>query len=333
VALADELCATHDCRVTFLMRHGPEGIEYVRAQGYTVLTPKNATQRGEPSWPKSQAEDMSPDLMVFDCRDDFPRSALDFLREKGTLVAVIDDISERCLSSDLVFFPPVPQLDRINWSEFSGQRFVGWEWILLRRGLQEVKTLPKAQHDCPRVLITMGGSDPHGFTFKALRACQKIRQEIELVVVRGPGFSGQQALDEFVQELSAHIRIYSNVKNLPELIQWADLVLGAFGNTAYEAAALGRLGIYLCGTSDHVESASKYMQAGLGVSLGLGLEVPDEQLAREIEKCLSPSFCIETDQPGTPENSIDGLGASRIAEKLVQAIKERNGIQQAVAAT
>ena len=76
------------------------------------------------------------------------------------------------------------------------------------------------------------------------------------------------------------------------------------------------------------------MQAGFGVSLGLGSEVTDEELALAIEKYSNSSLEISIDQPGTNDNSIDGLGVTRIAEKLVQEIQgSRNGIQQAVAAT
>ncbi len=333
VALADELCAQHDCRVTFLMRHGPEGIEYVRAQGHAVLTPKNARQRRERTWPQSLAESLGADLMVWDCRDDFPRSAIGGLRERGMLVAVIDDISDRCLSSDLVFFPPVPQLNRINWSEFSGQRFVGWEWVLLRGDLQEMKKNPPSHHTCPRVLVTMGGSDPHGFTLKALRACSLVTQNIEVIVVLGPGFSGHQKLERIVDPAIGNVQIFSNIKNLPQLIHESDLVVGAFGNTAYEAAALERFGIYLCATADHAESASEYMQAGFGVSLGLGAEITDAQLAAAIDTYVSTSFRSHLHPSDAIEHSLDGLGVVRIAEKLIQTIKERHGIQQAVAAT
>lgn len=333
LALANELSTTHGCRVTFLMRHGPEGIEYVRAQGYAVITPKNGRERRESAWPQSQAMGLSADLMVCDCRDDFPRSALVFLRERGTAVAVIDDISDRCLSADLAFFPPVPQLDRIDWAEFSGQRFVGWEWVLLRSDLQEMKALPRSPHERPRVLVTMGGSDPFGFTLKALRAYQMVTLDIELIVVLGPGFSQQQNVERLVDSQKRNVRILSNVKNLPQLIHESDLVVGAFGNTAYEAAVLERFGVYLSGTPDHAESASEYMHAGFGVSLGLGADVTDEQLARAMDLYVNPSFRNEQKLSCTRDHVLDGLGAVRIAKKLMQAVKERHGSQQAMAAT
>ena len=333
LALADELCSVHECRVKFLMRYGPEGIDMARTHGYSVLTPSHEIQAQDITWPLSLIRRAPVDMVVFDIRVDFPRHAMDSLRESGTVVAVIDDISPRCLSADLGFFPPVPQLDRIDWRGSPGQRFVGWEWVLLRRDIQELRNLPRPQQERVQVLVTMGGSDPHGFTLKAIRACQRVRKNIEVRVVLGPGFSAHQELQKLVNGLKDQMKIYSNIKNLPELIHQSDLVVGAFGNTAYEAAALKRFGMYLCGTPDHVESASRYMQAGFGVSLGLGSEVTDEELALAIEKYSNSSLEISIDQPGTNDNSIDGLGVTRIAEKLVRGIKERNGIQQAVAAT
>jgi len=333
LALADELCSVHECQVKFLMRYGPEGIDMVRAHGYSVLTPRHETQAQDIMWPLNLIGCSPADMVVFDIRDDFPRHAMDSLRQNGMVVAVIDDVSPRCLSADLGFFPPVPQLDRIDWSGSPGQRFVGWEWVLLRRDIREFHNVSKPQHDRVQVLVTMGGSDPHGFTLKAIRACQRVRKNIDVKVVLGPGFSAHQELQKLVNGLDDHMQIHSNIKNLPDLIHQSDLVVGAFGNTAYEAAALKRFGMYLCGTPDHVESASRYMQAGFGVSLGLGRDVTDEELARAIEKYSNSLSHIEIEQHGINVDSIDGLGVTRIAEKLVQEIQGRNGIQQAVAAT
>ncbi len=332
IALADELRAVHDCRVVFLMRHGPEGVEMARAAGYSVLTPADEIEVQQAGWPESLIHRAQPDMVVFDIRDDFPRRAMDSLREQGTCVAVIDDISERCCSADLAFFPPVPQVERLDWSGFSGQRFVGWEWVLVRRDIQTLRNLPKPRGERVRVLVTMGGSDPYGFTCKALRACQRVRQDIALVVALGPGFADRQELEELVKRSHVPIDILSNVRDLPALMQESDFIVGAFGNTAYEAAALGRFGVYLCGTPDHAESASPYARAGFGVSLGLGSEVSEEQLARAIEQYASSSSMGGSDPRRGHRAAFDGLGATRIAEKLVQTIRERRGIQQAVAA-
>lgn len=333
LALADELRIVHECRVTFLMHTGLEGIVMVRDRGYSVLTPSQETHAQESIWPLSLMGEASADAVVFDIRDDFPRQAMDSLREGGTVVVVIDDISDRCLSADLAFFPPVPQVDRMDWSECSGKRFVGWEWVLLRREIRECHKLVTPLGERPQVLVTMGGSDPHGFTLKAVRACHRVKNEIEVTVVLGPGFSGHQGLEELVNGWNENIQIFSNPQNLLELIQRSHLVVGAFGNTAYEAAALKRFGLYLCGTADHVESASRYMQSGFGVSLGLGEEVSDEELALAIDKYSHSLFETESNYSGENEHSIDGLGVTRIAGKLIQEIHERNGIQPAVATT
>jgi spore coat polysaccharide biosynthesis predicted glycosyltransferase SpsG len=333
LALADELRIVHECRVTFLMHSCLEGIDMVRARGYSVLTPSQETHAQGSIWPLSLIEEASADAVVFDIRDDFPRQAMDSLREGGTVVVVIDDISDRCLSADLAFFPPVPQVDRIDWSECSGQRFVGWEWLLLRREIRECHKRVQSPGGRLQVLVTMGGSDPHRFTLKAIRACCRVKNDLVVKVVLGPGFSAHQELDELMNEWNEDIHIFSNPQNILELIQQSHLVVGAFGNTAYEAAALQRFGLYLCGTADHVESASRYMQSGFGISLGLGEDVSDEELALAIDTYLHSLFESDSCELGLNEPSIDGLGVTRIAEKIIQEIHERNGIQQAVATT
>lgn len=333
LALADELRIVHECRVTFLMHSGLEGIDMVRARGYSVLTPSQETRAQGSLWPLSLIGEASADAVVFDIRDDFPRQAMDSLREGGAVVVVIDDISDRCLSADLAFFPPVPQVDRIDWSDCSGRHFVGWEWLLLRREIRECHKRVQPLGERLQVLVTMGGSDPHGFTLKAIRACQRVKSEIEVIVVLGPGFSAHQEIEELVNGWNEGIHIFSSPQSLLELIQQSHLVVGAFGNTAYEAAALQRFGLYLCGTADHVESASGYMQAGFGISMGLGEDVSDEEIALAIDTYLHSWFENDSSNLGVQEPSIDGCGVTRIAEKIIQEIQERNGIQQTVATT
>ena len=75
------------------------------------------------------------------------------------------------------------------------------------------------------------------------------------------------------------------------------------------------------------------MHAGFGVSLGVSTDVSDEQLAEAMDTYVNPSFMNEQQLPCTREYALDGLGTVRIAEKLIQAVKERHGSQQAMAAT
>jgi spore coat polysaccharide biosynthesis protein SpsF len=48
-------------------------------------------------------------------------------------VVSIDDGTGRRLAADLAFYPPAPQVEEMDWSGFTGQRYAGWNWVLLRR--------------------------------------------------------------------------------------------------------------------------------------------------------------------------------------------------------
>jgi len=331
LALADELRLVHGCHVEFFMRESVEGFSRVQSQGYPVFTPHDANHQQDITWPKEVMCALSADAVVFDCRDEFPRTGIEHLRANGMFVVTIDDVSDRCLSADLAFFPPIPQVERMDLTSFSGQCCVGWEWVLLRRDIGDMQSLARTSRTIPRVVISMGGSDPYQFTLQVLRACRQISQRMELHVVLGPGFSAHENLNDLITKWAEPIKIHSGVKNLLELIQGADLLVGAFGNTAYEAAALGCFGVYLCGTSDHAESASQFMNAGFGISLGLGAQVSEDQLIAAIQQYLDPMEKRRVELRRSPENRIDGLGAKRIATKLMQTMKEQNGRQAAMA--
>ncbi|MEZ4483750.1 MAG: hypothetical protein R2864_03865 [Syntrophotaleaceae bacterium] len=72
---------------------------------------------------------------------------------KRLLVVVLDDSSDRRLAAaDLAFYPPVPQVAELDWSDFDGDCYAGWEWIPLRSGFD--RKLPQPANQMPP-LVTM----------------------------------------------------------------------------------------------------------------------------------------------------------------------------------
>lgn len=83
---------------------------------------------------------LRPDALVLDVRSDLTRQSVEKWRNNGILIVIIDDPSERCLSADLAFYPPVPQVKRISWDGFTGQLYVSWEWVIMTREFAHVQT-------------------------------------------------------------------------------------------------------------------------------------------------------------------------------------------------
>ncbi len=331
LALADELYEVHGCRVAFAMRRGPLGFEMVRQKRYPVLTPPDDDRPFDyVRWLAEAIGNVNARVLVLDVRDDLPRAAVEALKEQGLLIVTLDDPSERRLASDLAFYPPAPQVRRLNWSGFSGKVYIGWEWVILRREFVNARhfvdkhSKHKTQNSKLRILVTMGGSDPAGLTLKAVGALSLLDEDFEAIIVLGPGFSHYGELEELLAKARRQFEVRQSVTDMTGLMAQADLAVASFGVTAYELAAMGIPAIYMCLTEDHAESASAFMGAGIAISLGVFTQVTAPMLAGAVRQLLNevPRRLRMAD---LTRRRVDGQGTKRIAHTMVARIRNDNG--------
>ena len=123
LALAGEWRDAHRGAVTFAMRD-PSGAAaaVVASDGYDVepLAADESSDYGE--WLLELATARAAAAVIVDVRDGLSRASLDRIRNSGVLVVAIDDATERRLASDVVFYPPVPQIAEMDWTGFTGRR-------------------------------------------------------------------------------------------------------------------------------------------------------------------------------------------------------------------
>ncbi len=321
LALASELRDSHGWRVAFAMVQGPLGVSQVEGQGFPVYQPLQpvAPGWGEGTWLQGLVANTAATVLVLDVRTDLTPVAVQAIRERGILIVTIDDLSERRLVADLTFYPPVPQVRRLDWAGFTGQLFAGWEWVVLRPEFAAVRQRYAIQQPSgtrlPRVLVTMGGSDPVGLTLQALQSLDVLEGDFATVVVLGAGFMHGAALESWLSSARRRYDLRYNVREMANLMAHADLAVASFGVTAYELAALGVPTIYLCLSEDHAESASALVDAGMAISLGVYGQVSADQIARAIAGWLDDSAA----RLAVGERAralVDGQGVCRIADSI-----------------
>ncbi len=318
LALADMLRDNHGCRVLFAMRRGPVGIELVKQNGYKALISNEERIFNYATWLKDIAMRNDAQALVLDVRDDLPKSVIDELRELGVLIVTIDDTSERRLSADLSFYPPVPQVQRLDWSGFTGELYVGWKWVVLhKKYANRPKRKQKNKHSV--ILVTMGGSDPAGLTLTAIKALDLVNGEFKAVVVLGPAFCHHEALADLLANVRCFCQIHQNSENMPALMAQADLAVASFGVAAYELAAMGVPAIYLCLTEDHAESASSFVESDMAACLGVFTEITVEILSEKIKYLLN-NKSQRTIMAKHATQRVDGQGALRIAQMISMSL-------------
>jgi spore coat polysaccharide biosynthesis protein SpsF len=259
----------------------------------------------------------SPDILLLDGREGPSRAELERLKRGVAVTAVIDDGNERRLAADYAYYPPVPAAKALDWTGSNTLPRLGWEWALL--GLNPNAATTRAPSSRPTILVTMGGSDPHGLTLRMAKALAVLDTAYRIRFVIGTGMKNAGTVARGLVALKKNYETVEGADDLSIEYASADVALCAFGVTAYELAACGIPAIYLGLTPDHVDSASAFADAGMGINLGLADKTPEAEIARTVQWLLSkPAARREMRNAGL--SLLDGQGAARIAADLSMAL-------------
>jgi spore coat polysaccharide biosynthesis protein SpsF len=360
LALADVLRREHGGGVTFAARGSHrEGVSAIAAAGYEldVICAGPLEDYGDEL--RRIADARRPSAVVVDVRDALTRASLESLRASGRRVAVIDDATDRRLAADLVFYPPSPAVEELDWRGFSGRRYAGWEWVIVRRefatppddsspasasassrfddvGTSDVGRSDVGRSDVGRsvvsafrrtsdavrtsdVLITMGGADPAGMTEFTLAALEKISMPLAVCVVVGPAFARADDLVRSVGRSRHAIAFERAPASLAPLVRTARLAVAAFGVTAYELAAGGLPAVHLCLTDDHARMAAVFEREGPAVSAGVFGRITHEQVADAVRALIGDADRRAT-MAKRGRELVDGRGVERVAAAVTAGL-------------
>jgi len=326
IALADELRDKHGSGVVFAVLYDNKAMEMIMNHGYKVETANpREDQFDYGDWFNCIVKKNHPCALILDIRDDLPPNIVSNLRKKGILVVTIDDPTDRRLLADLAFYPPVPQVEKMDWQGFTGQRFIGWEWVILRREFshndenlyKRIKATKKTK--IHNILVTMGGSDPKGMTLKTMEALKVIDGQFEVTIILGPGFAHRDSLNEILGNFPHIHRIFENVLNIGDIMAEADLAVASFGVTAYELAAMGVPAIHLCLTQDHCKSSSVFQKNKIAFCMGQIDEVDVETLAQKVKYLVSHQK-LRRNMIKRSQKLFSDNGTPLVAQKIIEEI-------------
>jgi len=311
LSLARALRDRHGMGVIFALNGSEDAASSITRAGFEVARLQDASSL------KGLIDKNRPDLLLLDGPEGPGRAELERLKQGVAVTAVIDDAHERRLACDYAYYPPVPGALGLDWSGASTLPRIGWEWAIL--GLNPNAARRRTPAARPTVLVAMGGSDPKGLTLRVARALILLDSVFRIRFVIG---TGTQDAGNVARGLVALKGNYETVEGADDLsIEYAsaDVAVCAFGVTAYELAACGIPAVYLGLSQDHVTSASAFVDAGMGVSLGLADKVSDVDIVRNVQTLLNkPAVRREMRRQGLAR--LDGEGASRVAADLACAL-------------
>lgn len=231
--------------------------------------------------------DLRPELLVVDhyaLDEEWERAVRPLVKE----IMVIDDLADRKHDCDILLdqnYSP-DFLTRYNGLVPSDCRLLlGPRHVILRREFYEQKPR-KRDGTVKNILVFFGGSDLTDETMKSLLAIENLkRDDITVNVVVGSSNKNKEAVRLFCAERK-QMNYFCQVNNMAELMQQADLALGAGGTTTWERCYLG-LPTLLISIAENQEKSSMILgKKGIINYLGKSEDITADILSRELEKII-----------------------------------------------
>jgi UDP-2,4-diacetamido-2,4,6-trideoxy-beta-L-altropyranose hydrolase len=253
------------------------------------------------------------------------------LKNYGLQVLFIDDVGHAgYYSSDWVLnqniygdasmYPKVAPHTRL---------LLGPRYFLLREEFWDWASRPREiPAQAGKVLVTLGGSDPHNITLQVVSALRRLKWPgLEVVVVVGAGYKPVQELAASLKDAPFPGRLEQNAGNMAELMHWADVAVTGGGITGYELAFMGVPMLMLILADNQRLNGQFFQSRGVAVNLGDLADWDISKTAASLTALLASSDQrAAMSQRG--RNLVDGQGVWRVLNHLgLQTITLRSAVK------
>lgn len=177
-----------------------------------------------------------------------------FLQSKIKIVIAIDDYNRIKYSGTIIINPNV-FFDKINYANQTAKCIGGKDFVILRREFRQLNFTTLNENRIEEILITIGGSDFRKILPILTELC--LETDIPLITVLAPdGFK--------INDLNKRVNILpeQSSASICQLMQRADLVISACGQTLHELASLGKATIGINLDIDQKLNQKYYLENG-----------------------------------------------------------------------
>ncbi|MFV2053239.1 hypothetical protein [Aliiroseovarius sp. YM-037] len=321
-ALSEEL---HHRGIRHLHAVTPEGANVLEAEGFS--TPDTIVVDGQRAdW--INANSSITHVLTDICRAGNGEAAaqeIGNLSKSPAVVGVIDSMppdhyaGTDTPSPDLLFTPYL-NADRFHSTPNAANWRHGPKYAVISREYAAIDS--GNGWTAGRVLVTCGGADPDELSVKI--AQQLAQADIPADIVVGPLFSA--TIRDDLTTLAAenpNWALHHAPKSLAHLIGGAAFVVGRLGLTRYEAAALGRSGLYLSAGTAYRAYLEGFEAAGLARIFFDGDTNGTERFLAEIAALKDPATRKSLFRPNRAAMQVvDGNGAANMIEEMLN--QDRN---------
>ncbi len=237
------------------------------------------------------------------------------MRPVTNKILVLDDLPDREHDCDIWINPslttPVNDRHAVDYPCLQGPGYAP-----LQQEFARLRLDPKTPPSLPlRLLVFPGGADAHDVTSIAIEAAiQFPTTSLGIDVVVG---SSNPRADEIKTRCLQYenIRFHHNTRQMAELMQQADLSIGAGGGASWERCCLG-LPCILISQNEYQQPVNRYIAAhDAGIDLGPATALSREAVVDAINRFIHSPEKLESFS-GNARHLADGLGSERIVRHM-----------------
>mgnify|MGYP000647403376 CR=1 FL=1 len=261
--------ARHDITIV-LSEDKPLGAEFFKDYPFKVDTVKSDLEF------LNYARKKKADLVVLDRLD----NVAEFVTLLGGFCKVVtfEDLGDGAEVADMHIADMYE-----NPKVAADKQLVGMENAVLAPSFESVNRAIEFRENVEEVLVLFGGTDPSNLAVKALQSLEQIDFDGRVTVVRG---LGADLIDP--KAFNLRLKVLSNVKNMPAVMERADIALSSAGRTITELASLGIPTI--CMAQNEKELTHTHVTTSNGVlMIGLGRLVSVETLSAHVNELMTNS--------------------------------------------
>ncbi|MBT4989359.1 MAG: UDP-2,4-diacetamido-2,4,6-trideoxy-beta-L-altropyranose hydrolase [Rickettsiales bacterium] len=193
-------------------------------------------------------------------------------------IVVIDDLANRKHDCDIV-------IDQNLYHDFQNryndlvsdncQKFLGNDYAILREQFYQISK--RDRNNVRNILIFFGGIDPDNLTLKAINSVILAQQSLNVgfnVIVIGAKNNFQAEVMQLCTESTFEYKLF--VDNMAEIMNWADLSIGAGGTTSWERCHLNLPAIVISFADNQIEICNALADYGMIKYLGNSKDITEE---------------------------------------------------------
>lgn len=237
-------------RVYFALKSYSLGIEKVTEQDFEYITPSDPFDYHQ--WITEAASTLNINLFIGDVRDGLSITTIEALKVQQILTVCIDEPSDYRRACDLCFYPPHAQLEKLDWSGFTGEIKQGLEYLLLRPEFYQHYQV--VENPTPKVAVIMGGTDAHSLTLPVITKLLSLQQNIKLEVICKPSHPDYLLLQ------NQPVQVHEQITNMADFLNSVDMAVVNFGTIIYELITMNTPALVICVHQDHKQQ-NQYFKA------------------------------------------------------------------------